>query len=182
MDCGPVIRTERLVLRRWRDEDLSPFAALNADPSVVEFLPGPLTRDESDAMVVRVEDHFTQHGFGFWAVETIEGHEFVGLAGLAIVNFDAPFTPAVEIGWRLAHDQWGNGYATEAARAALDYGFGRLGLDEVVSFTVPHNVRSRAVMTRLGMTHDAGDDFDHPKLPVGHPLRRQVLYRARMHA
>lgn len=178
MEFGPIIRTERLVLHRWRAEDLQPFAAMNADPAVVEFLPSALTRDESDAMVRRVEAHFDAHGFGFWAVSTAE-QEFVGLVGLAVVSFEAPFTPAVEVGWRLAKSQWGKGYATEAGRAAVDYGFEQLGLEEIVSFTVPANVRSRAVMERLGMTHHAGDDFDHPRLPVGHPLRRHVLYRTR---
>jgi len=172
------IRTERLVLRRWRAEDLRPFAELNADPAVMEFLPGLLSRDESDEMVGRIERHFDDHGFGFWAVETVEGNEFVGLVGLAVVGFEAPFTPAVEVGWRLARGVWGRGYATEAAGAALDHGFESLGLDEIVSFTVPSNSRSRAVMERLGMTHDARDDFDHPKLPEGHPLKRHVLYRA----
>ncbi len=174
-----MIRTERLILRPWRAEDLEPFAALNADPDVMEFLPGALTRTQSDALVRRVERHFAEHGFGFWTVTTIDQQEFVGLTGLAIVGFEAPFTPAVEVGWRLARAQWGNGYATEAATAALEYGFERLGLEEIVSFTVPDNVRSRAVMERLGMTHDPSDDFDHPKLAVGHPLRRHVLYRAR---
>jgi len=151
---------------------------MNADPAVLEFLPGALTREESDAMVARIGRHFSEHGFGFWAVETADGQEFVGLVGLAVVGFEAPFTPAVEVGWRLARSQWGRGYATEAARSALDYGFGPLGLQEIVSFTVPANVRSRAVMERLGMTHDDRDDFDHPKLAEGHRLRRHVLYRA----
>ncbi len=171
------IRTDRLVLRRWRDEDLAPFAALNADPAVMEFLPGVLTRDQSDAMVRRLKDHMTAHGFGFWALEVLGGPSFIGLAGLAVVTFDAPFAPAVEVGWRLARDQWGSGYATEAARAALDYAFERLSLDEVAAFTVPTNVRSRAVMERLHMTHDPRDDFDHPGLSEGDSLRRHVLYR-----
>lgn len=179
MECGPEIRTQRLLLRRWRSEDRAAFAAINSDPAVVEFLPGPLSRAESDHLAERIENHFAAHGYGFWAIELLGGPHFIGFAGLAVVTFDAPFTPAVEIGWRLASRYWGHGYATEAACAALEYGFDCLSLEEIVSFTVPANVRSRAVMERLGMTHDISDDFDHPRLPTGHPLRRHVLYRAR---
>lgn len=174
---SPELWTRRLVLREWRDADREPFAALNADPEVARFLPAPLTRAESDALVDRIEAHFARNGFGFWAVEIKGGEPFIGLLGLAAAGFDAPFTPAVEVGWRLARQAWGRGYATEGASAALDFGFGPLGLDEIVSFTVPGNVRSRAVMERLGMTHDPADDFDHPSLPEGHPLRRHMLYR-----
>lgn len=170
------IRTERLLLRRWRPEDRAPFAALNADPEVVAFLPKPLTRAESDAMIDRIERHFDEHGFGAWAVEAV-GKGFIGLVGLAHVGFDAPFVPAVEIGWRLSRQGWGCGYATEAARAALEHGFETLGLEEVVAFAVPANTRSTAVMERIGMTRDPEGDFDHPSLPSGHPLRRHLLYR-----
>lgn len=179
MDCADEIRTERLLLRRWRDSDREPFAALNADPDVMALLPALLSREESDSLARWVERHFEEHGFGFWAVEVVDGPPFIGLVGLAHVKFEAPFTPAVEIGWRLAREQWDRGYATEAATAALGYGFECLGLDEIVAFTVPHNTRSRRVMERIGMAHDPSDDFDHPRLPEGHPLQRHVLYRAR---
>lgn len=171
------LRTERLLLRRWRADDRAPFAALNADPRVVELLPGPLSRADSDALASRIEAHFAARGFGLWAVEVPGEIPFAGFVGLAVPAFEAAFTPCVEVGWRLAAACWGRGYATEAARAALDFGFARLGLAEIVSFTVPANVRSRRVMERLGMTHDPADDFDHPALPAGHPLRRHALYR-----
>ena len=173
------ITTERLLLRRWTPADREPFAALNADPAVAEFLPGPLTRAESDALLERIEADFEAHGFGLWAVEVRASAALAGFVGLSLPHFEAAFTPCVEIGWRLAREHWGQGYATEAARAALDHGFGELGLREVVSFTVPANLRSIAVMQRLGMRRDPADDFDHPKLPAGHPLRRHVLYRLR---
>jgi len=172
-----MLRTPRLILRDWRDDDLAPFAALNADPAVMAHFPSVLTRAESDALAARIRAPIAEHGFGLWAAEVPGVAPFVGYVGLAAPRFEAPFTPCMEVGWRLARAHWGCGYATEGARAALDDGFGRLGLDEVVSFTVPANVRSRAVMTRLGMTHAEADDFDHPLLPPGHPLRRHVLYR-----
>ncbi len=178
MSTSPTIRTTRLLLRPWRTEDLPAFAALNADPRVVEFLPGPLDRAESDARAETIRDHFARHGFGLWAVEAPGQDDFIGFVGLSVPAFETHFTPCVEIGWRLAGEHWGKGYATEAARAALDFGFGRLGLDEIVSFTVPMNRRSRTVMERIGMTRSPADDFDHPSLPEGHPLRRHVLYRA----
>ena len=171
------LKTERLLLRRWRLEDQEPFARLNAVPRVVEFLPGPLSRDESDAVVRRIEDHFERHGFGLWAVEIPGVTPFAGFIGLSIPRFEAPFTPCVEIGWRLAAEYWNRGYATEGARAALNFGFTALELSEILSFTVPANLRSRRVMKKLGMTHSPADDFDHPLLQPGHPLRRHVLYR-----
>lgn len=174
----PQLRTERLLLRRWRDDDRAPFAALNADPRVTEFLPAPLSRADSDALVDRIEAHFAAHGFGLWAVEVPGEIPFAGFVGLAVPAFEAAFTPCVEVGWRLAAACWGHGYASEGARAALAFGFAQLALAEIVSFTVPANVRSRRVMERLGMTRDPADDFDHPALPDGHPLRRHVLYRA----
>ena len=175
----PTIQTPRLLLRPWRDADLAPFAAMNADPVVMEFFPRPLDRAESDAAVARIRDHFAARGFGLWAVEVPDVADFIGFVGLAVPRFEAHFTPCVEIGWRLAREHWGRGYATEAARAALGFGFEELALDEIVSFTAPANVRSRAVMERIGMTRSPEDDFDHPTLPEGHPLRRHVLYRAR---
>lgn len=171
--------TEHLVLRRWTKADLAPFAALNADPEVMQHFPAPLTRSESDAFVERIDAGFLADGFGLWAVEVRATGEFIGFTGLSRPRFSAPFMPAVEVGWRLTRSAWGHGYATEAARAALAYGFGPAGLSEIVSFTTPANVRSRAVMERLGMTHDDADDFDHPMLAEGDPLRRHVLYRLR---
>ena len=171
------ITTDRLLLRRWRDSDRLPFQAMNADPRVMEFMPSLLSPDESDALIDRAQAHFDRHGYGPFAVELLEDHSFIGFIGLSIPNFDAPFMPAVEVGWRLAFDYWGRGLATEGARAVVRYAFEELGLDSLVSFTVPGNLRSRRVMEKIGMTHDPRDDFDHPRLPEGHPLRRHVLYR-----
>jgi ribosomal-protein-alanine N-acetyltransferase len=177
----PTLRTERLVLRRWRDEDRAPFAAMNADPRVMEHLLAPLTPAESDALVDRIEAEFDEVGYGLWAVEVVDGPAFIGYVGLHRAPFDAHFTPAVEVGWRLAREQWGHGYASEAARATIAFGLaegsGGAGLDEIVSFTSPANERSWRVMERIGMTRDPRDDFDHPNVPAGHRLRRHVLYR-----
>jgi ribosomal-protein-alanine N-acetyltransferase len=177
MADGLTLRTNRMVLRRWREADREVFAGLNADPVVMEHFPSTLTRPESDAFVDRIERQFEVHDFGPWAVELIDEAEFIGYVGLLIPSFEAHFTPAVEVGWRLARPYWGRGLATEAARAAVTDGFGRLGLSEIVSFTSPRNERSIRVMERLGMTRNPLDDFDHPRLPAGHPLRRHVLYR-----
>ena len=176
---GPRLETDRLMLRRWRTEDRVPFAALNADPVVMEHFPAPLSPEQSDRTAEWMDAAFDERGYGFWAVEAPGVAPFLGFVGLNLAGFDAPFTPAVEIGWRLAREHWGHGYATEAARAALDFGFRELDLPEIVAFAVPANLRSRAVMERLGMTHDPADDFDHPGFPEGHRLRRHVLYRAR---
>ncbi len=173
------LHTPRLKLRRWVPNDREAFAAVNADPRVVEFLPNALTRDESDAVADRIAAHFEQHGFGLWAVELPGVAPFIGFIGLSTPRFDAPFTPCIEIGWRLAADFWNRGYATEGARAALAFGWNALKLNEIVSLTVPANQRSRRVMEKLGMTHDPRDDFDHPLLPAGHQLQRHVLYRIR---
>lgn len=170
-------RTERLLLRTWRPSDREPFARMNADPEVMRHFPAPLQRAESDALADRIEAHFAAHGFGLWAVEVVGGAPFVGFVGLQVVPFEAPFTPAVEIGWRLAASAWGRGYATEAAREAVRIAFEELRLPALVSFTTPQNVRSRRVMERIGMVPDPAGDFDHPRLPEGHPLRRHVLYR-----
>lgn len=177
MVAVPEILTDRLRLRGWLPGDREPFAALNADPRVVEFLPAPLSRSESDALIERIEAGFAAHGFGLWAVEVRESAAFAGFIGLAVPRFAAHFTPAVEIGWRLAVAHWGKGYASEGARAVLDYAFNGLQLAEVVSFTTVGNLRSRRVMERLGMRHNPADDFEHPALPPGHPLRPHVLYR-----
>lgn len=174
----PLLRTVRLLLRRWRDEDREPFAAMNADPRVMEHFPKLLTRAESDATVDRIEAHFDEHGYGLWAVEVPGVAPFAGFIGLSTPRFEAAFTPCVEVGWRLAAEFWGRGFATEGAKAALAFGFESLDLREIISFTVPANVRSRRVMEKIGMTHDPADDFDHPLLPPGHHLKRHVLYRA----
>ncbi len=174
---GPELCTPRLRLRRWRAGDREPFAMLNADPAVMEHFPATLDRAASDALIDSIEAGFERHGFGLWVLEPREGGELLGFTGLAVPAFEAHFTPAVEIGWRLARPAWGHGYATEAAGAALAYGFDEVGLEEVVSFTAAENLRSRAVMERLGMTHDPAEDFDHPSLPPGHSLERHVLYR-----
>ncbi len=166
-----------MCLRRWRDCDRDGFAALNADPVVMAHFPSVLTRERSDAVMDLIEAGFDRDGFGLWAVQERASGELVGLTGLARVPFPAPSTPAVEVGWRLFPRFWGRGYATEAAAAALGFGFGAGGLAEIVAMTTPANTRSIAVMERLGMTRDAADDFDHPRLPAGHRLRRHVLYR-----
>jgi RimJ/RimL family protein N-acetyltransferase len=177
MAVFPQLSTARLRLRAWRDSDLPAYAALNADPRVMAHMPGLLDRAASDASVAYIREHFAQHGFGLWAVEVPDVADFIGFVGLAVPGFQAHFTPCVELGWRLAHAHWGRGYATEGAAAAADFAFDRVGLEQLVSFTVPANTRSRAVMERLGMTHDTAEDFDHPRLLEGDSLRRHVLYR-----
>jgi RimJ/RimL family protein N-acetyltransferase len=171
------LRTARLLLRQWRDDDLAPFAELNADAEVMRYFPSTMTREASDALAEFQRAAIAERGWGLWAVEA-DGR-FVGFVGLAEPRFEAHFLPAVEIGWRLRRDAWGQGYATEAAREVVAFGFGELGLDEIVSFTAVANAPSRRVMERIGMTHDPADDFDHPRLADGDPLRRHVLYRLR---
>lgn len=171
------LTTARLLLRRWRVDDHEPFAALNADPRVMEYFPVRLTRAESDRFIAKIEAGFDQHGYGLWALELRATGQFVGFTGLDIPSFEAHFTPAVEVGWRLARSAWGQGYATEAGRESLAFGFDEGRLGEIVSFTSATNVRSQAVMKRIGMTHDPVDDFDHPELEVGDDLSRHVLYR-----
>lgn len=173
---GPELDTERLLLRRWTDADRAPFAALNADAEVMQYFRAPLDRAASDALIDRIEAGFVSLGYGLWAVQVRSSGEFIGFTGLIRPTFVAHFTPAIEVGWRLARAAWGNGYAGEAARAVLAYGFAA-GLDEIVSMATRTNERSRAVMRRIGMTHDPADDFEHPSLPIGHPLRPHVLYR-----
>jgi RimJ/RimL family protein N-acetyltransferase len=174
-----VAKTERLILRKWRESDRQPFARLNADSRVMEFFPRPLSAEESNLLVDQIEADFEQHGFGLCAAELSQDHSFVGFIGLAVPRFSAHFTPCVEIGWRLSAGHWGRGLATEGAREIVRRAFDAHGLEELVSFTVPANIRSRRVMEKLGMTRNAADDFDHPRLPEGHPLRRHVLYRLR---
>jgi RimJ/RimL family protein N-acetyltransferase len=170
-------RTERLILRRWREADREPFARMNRDPAVMEYFQAPLSRQESDQMIDRIEAHFAEHGYGLWAAELRQSGEFIGYSGLAVPRFAAAFTPCVEIGWRLGLQYWGKGLATEGAHAVVRRAFDTLGLQELVSFTTESNLRSRRVMEKLGMTRDPNEDFDHPSIPEGHPLRRHVLYR-----
>lgn len=168
--------TEHLRLRQWCAADREPFAALNADPKVMQFFPALLTRAESDAMADRCQALIGERGWGFWAVETRTTSEFIGFVGLHVPASELPFSPCVEVGWRLAAKHWGKGFATEAARGALHVGFARLGLLEIVSFTAVGNIRSRAVMGRLGML-ETKETFEHPNIPIGHVLRRHCLYR-----
>ncbi len=177
MSASLSLSTERLLLRQWRDEDLEPFAALNADPVVMEHFPSTLTRGESDALVARIRTGFAEHGYGLWALEVRATGEFIGFTGLALQTFPAPFNPSVEVGWRLKQSAWGHGYASEAARVALGVGFHEFGLDEIVSMTAVTNVRSQRVMERIGMTRDPADDFLHPNVPDGHRVQPHVLYR-----
>lgn len=174
-----MIETERLLLRGWEKGDREPFARMNSDARVMEFFPAPLSHAESDALIEHIERHFRAHGFGLYAAELREERRFIGFVGLAVPAFEAHFTPCVEIGWRLCAECWGRGLATEGASAVVRHAFEELKLDAIVSFTVPANVRSRRVMEKIGMTHNPSDDFDHPNLPEGHPLRRHVLYRLR---
>ena len=173
------LRTERLVLRDWTDSDRPAFANLNGDLRVTEFLPRPLSLRESDELFEKIQNHIRAHAFGLYAVELPGEYSFIGYIGLAIPSFEAKFTPCVEIGWRLAAEHWNQGLATEGARAAVHHAFKNLGIPELVSFTVPANQPSRRVMEKLGMTRDPAEDFEHPRLPEGHPLRRHVLYRLR---
>jgi RimJ/RimL family protein N-acetyltransferase len=173
------LRSPRLVLRQWRETDLEPFAALNADPEVMRHFPSRLTRGQSAALAERERKMIGDRGWGLWAVEVIQGAPFIGFVSLAEPRFQAHFTPAVEVGWRLARDHWRSGYATEAACATVAFGFRELSLDEIVSFTSVVNERSQKVMERIGMTHDPADDFDHPNLAPDDPLTPHVLYRIR---
>jgi RimJ/RimL family protein N-acetyltransferase len=174
-----ILRTERLILRRWQNSDRQPFAAINADPRVMEFFPNPLTPEQSDHLIDRIEAAIAQRGFGLYAVELESDRTFLGFIGLSVPNFHAHFTPCVEIGWRLAAHSWGQGFATEGARSVAAYAFNTLRLESLVSFTAEQNIRSRRVMDKIGMTFNPADTFDHPNLPEGHLLRRHVLYRLR---
>lgn len=173
----PTLETARLVLRRWSAADRAPFACINADPQVMAYRFAPLTRRQSDALIDEIEASFESKGFGLWAAERRRDRRLLGFIGLGTSEFGAAFCPAVDIGWQLARDAWGHGYATEGALAALAFGFDRLGLSAVVAHTTRQNRRSRAVMGRIGMTHDNVDDFDGPWYRPGHPNRRFVLYR-----
>jgi len=174
-----MIETARLRLRDWRDQDREPFHRITSDPLVMEYFPAPLSREESGALIDRIKAHQAQHGFTFFAAELRHTAQFIGFIGMVYTPFEAPFTPCVEIGWRLAAESWGQGLATEGARAVLQFGLDELKLPEIVALTVPANRRSRRVMEKLGMIYDPADDFEHPGLPPGHPLRPHVLYRVR---
>jgi len=176
---GSGLATSRLRLRRWRDADRAPFATMCADPDVMQYFPCTMSAAESDEFVDRVVAGFARRGFGWWAVEIPGRTPFAGFIGLSTPAFDAHFTPCVEIGWRLAREHWGQGYATEGAQACMAFGFEALKVQEIVAFTAHENLRSRRVMEKIGMQHDAADDFDHPAIPAGHRLRSQVLYRRR---
>jgi ribosomal-protein-alanine N-acetyltransferase len=173
----PVLQTGRLVLRRWTDEDKEVFAGINADPEVMRYRLRTLSRKESDELIDDIEACFDDNGFGMWAVERSEDSRLIGFIGLEVASEDVPFRPLVHIGWHLAVEAWHHGYATEGAAAVLDFAFDNIGLSEVVAHTSGLNERSQAVMRRLGMTHNSGDDFDSPWYPPGHPNRRFVLFR-----
>ena len=170
------VDTPRLRLRQWREADREPFAAMNADPAVMEFFVSVQSREGSDASIDAWQSQLVSRGWSNWALELRTSGELLGFTGLSVPRRALPFTPCVEVGWRLARRHWGRGYATEAARAALEVGFARLELPEIVSFTSVGNRRSRAVMERIGM-RDAEEDFEYPSFPEGHPLRRHCLYR-----
>lgn len=172
-----MLTTERLILRHWKEADLEPFAALNADPVVMEHFPKLSTLQETKEMIERIEAAFAKNTFGLWAVELKSTNEFIGFVGLARPNFDAHFTPCVEIGWRLAKEFWGKGYAPEAARESLKYGFEQSGLEEIIAITSTTNVNSMTVMKKIGMKTNPDENFPHPKLEDGHPLQMHVLYR-----
>ncbi|HCJ29915.1 MAG TPA: GNAT family N-acetyltransferase [Pseudomonas sp.] len=169
--------TPRLRMRGWQDSDLDALAEMCADPLVMRYFPALLSRDECAAAMARCRIHFTRHGVGFWALERKDDGRFIGMAGLAWTRLQLPFCPAVEIGWRLASDQWRQGLALEAAQASLTCAFEHLQLPEVVAYTAAVNEPSRQLMSALGMQHEARDDFEHPGVPEGHPLRAHVLYR-----
>jgi len=177
IDKPAMLVTERLILRQWQQRDLAPFAAMNADPEVMRHFPAPLDTEQSNALAGRLCQLIARDGWGFWAVETRSHAEFIGFVGLRETLPDMPFGSRVEIGWRLAHAHWGKGYATEAARRALRFGFEQLALQEIISFTALPNLPSQAVMRKLGMRRDPRDDFDHPAVPEAHALRRHCLYR-----
>lgn len=173
----PIIQTERLVLRQWCSADLDPLSRMNADPRVMEYFQSVLMQEESSALLQRAYNHIEEHGWGKWAVALKETGEFIGRIGLEDVDFHISFSSNLELGYRLAFEHWGKGYASEGASAVLKYGFNYLNLNEIVAFTPVQNLRSQLVMERIGMHHDPRDDFDHPKLPKNHHLQRHVLYR-----
>jgi 3-dehydroquinate dehydratase/shikimate dehydrogenase len=174
-----MIETSRLILRPWKDSDLNPFAALNADPRVMKYFPKLMTTEETQTFINVIKSRFDRDGFCFFAAELKETHEFIGMIGLNIPAFTTSFTPCVEIGWRIAFDHWNKGYATEGALACLEYGFRELKLNKILSFTAVENKTSQRIMEKIGMTRVQNGDFDHPNLPEGHPLQRHVLFEIR---
>ncbi len=171
------LETDRIILREWEEKDFEPFMRLNADPLIMEYFPRVLDEARSKHLFKHFQEHFKKHGYGLYALENKTNHEFMGFVGLNNIDFDAPFTPATEIAWRLDYGYWGKGYATEAARAVLAHAFGKLKLDEVVAHAVYDNDRAVHVMEKLGMKRDPKGDFAYPKLPKGHPLGQHLLYR-----
>jgi RimJ/RimL family protein N-acetyltransferase len=176
-DCPTILRTRRLILRQWKESDLLPFARMNADQRVMEFMLGKMTKEETRQSIEGIKKHFDAHGFGRWAVEIADSGKFIGFVGISIPPYTLPFSPCVEVAWRICPEEWGRGYAPEAAKEALRDGFERVGLEEIVSFTTLTNLKSRRVMEKLGMQHCPDQNFDHPMVPEGHSLRRHVLYR-----
>lgn len=174
---APELRTERLLLRQWRESDRAPFARLNGDPVVMEHFPSTLDENQSDVLAELVDIGLAERDYGLWAVEVVDGPEFIGFVGLSSPTWQATFTPCIEVGWRLDRPHWGHGYATEAAAEVLRYGFQDLGLAEIVSFATLTNLPSYAVMKRLGMHRDPAEDFDHPNIAAGDPLCRHLLCR-----
>lgn len=173
----PIIETERLVLRTWKQDDADAYFQINQDPKVIEFLPGSLTMKQVNDFIPAVNSHGNKHGYTLWAVELKETGELMGFIGLNYTDWESHFTPAVEVGWRLGSQYWGRGFATEGAEASLDYGFKQCDLKEIVSFTVPANIRSIRVMEKIGLKRDLASDFYHPKLDRNHPLSHHILYR-----
>ena len=178
-DYPTILRTRRLILRQWKESDLLPFARMNADQRVMEFMLGKMTKEETRQSIERIKKHFDAHGFGHWAVEIADSKKFIGCVGLNIPRYTLPFSPCVEVAWRICAEEWGKGYAPEAANEALRDGFERVGLQEIVSFTALTNLKSRRVMEKLGMQHCPAENFDHPMVPRCHSLRQHVLYRMR---
>lgn len=172
-----ILETDRLTLRPFQATDVGPMALVDQDPQVCQYLPAIGTRASTEAGVQRIIRHYEEYGFSLYAVELKSNREFIGFLGLITPSFQAHFTPAIEIGWRLASKHWNKGYATEGAKAVLHYGFMELNLDKIVSFTVVNNQASRRVMEKIGLHHDPQDDFDHPRLPADSPLQRHVLYK-----
>lgn len=172
-----IIETERLILRTWKQEDADSYYLINQDPKVIEFLQGPLTMEQVYDYITAANNHWDKHGYTLWATELKATGEFMGFMGLNYIDWEAHFTPAIEIGWRLGSQYWGKGYATEGAKASLEYGFEQCGLKEIVSLSVPANVRSIHVMEKIGMRRDLNGDFAHPKLHPEHPLSKHILYR-----
>ena len=172
-----IIETARLILRTWKNEDAHAYYHINQETKVTEFLLGPLTMEQVNNFIFAANNHQEKHGYTLWAVELKETGQLIGFIGLNYTDWKSPFTPAVEVGWRLGFQYWGKGYATEGAQAALDYGFKRCSLKEIVSFTVPANLRSIRVMEKIGLKRDVNGDFAHPKLPADHHLSHHILYR-----